>query len=88
MARQHRLHQRGLAGATRPGEQHVVGRQALYEMAGVGINELSLRLDAPQIGQGDAMRMQYRFEYPLGAAPPPAERHVSREVGRRRAGLE
>ena len=62
---QHRLDQRGLAGAARAGQQHVVGAAARDELARVLLDARLLLVDALQVGEPDAMRM---------VAPPPGGR--------------
>jgi len=53
----HRLHQRGLAAAARAGQEHVVGRPPLDELARVGIHALFLLVDGEQVLQRHALRV-------------------------------
>ena len=55
--------QRGLAGAACAGQQHVVGRAALYELLGVAGNLFLLHIDVLQIGQLHGADMAHRLQH-------------------------
>ena len=78
-----RLDERGLAGAARAGEQHVVGGIALDELARVLLDQLLLRVDALQVAQ--AMRCTCRTgsiaPRPLRLAPAEGDRRASSRCG-------
>ena len=79
-----RLDERALAGAARAGEQHVVGRPAGDELAGVALDQRLLPVDALQVGEPDLVRVRDRREPPAAVALAPAERDRRVPVRRRR----
>src|SRR3954470_9845245 len=85
------LDDRRLAGAARAGEEHVVRRPALQELARVLLDPLDLPVDAAQVGELDAVHVRHRLQPARAVAPParaPAERDARAPVGRRRGGRQ
>jgi hypothetical protein len=77
----------GLAGAPRAGEQHVVRRPALQELAGVLLHLGDLRPDPLQVGKAHAVHVAHRLKPPARIDPgglAPAVGDARRPVGRRR----
>ncbi|MNN15065.1 hypothetical protein D3C81_1281610 [compost metagenome] len=56
------LDQRRLAGAARAGQQHVVGRQPVHELARVGDDGILLALDVLQVVQVDRRQLAHRLQ--------------------------
>jgi len=87
------LDQRGLARAPRPGQEHVVGWQALDELFGVAADLVLLVVDLLEIGQLNRGHLAHRLERTM---PPAAfavpKRHrgipIGRTQGLRQDGLD
>jgi hypothetical protein len=63
------LDERGLAGAARARQQHVVGRAPLHELARVLRDLLFLAADVLQVFQRDVRCVQHRLQMFLSARP-------------------
>ena len=86
--REHRLHQRRLAGAARAGEQHVVGRPAGDELARVAVDRLLLRVDRDELREIDGVRMRDGMQEAAAAALAPARRRDAAPVRVRGVGRQ
>src|SRR3546814_6480544 len=62
---QARLDQRGLPGAARTRQQHIISRQTLHKLSGILFYQRLLRADNMQIAERDWRQMFNRLQMPL-----------------------